>query len=42
MSAQDPTPADRLAGTDLFKGLSRRHLRKVAELARTVQHPARS
>ena len=39
MSAQDPTPADRLAGTDLFQGLSRRHLKKVAELSRTVQHP---
>ena len=39
MSAQDPTPADRLAGTDLFQGLSSRHLRKVAELTQTVQHP---
>jgi CRP/FNR family transcriptional regulator, cyclic AMP receptor protein len=39
MSAQDPTPADRLAGTDLFRGLSRRHLKKVVELSQTVQHP---
>jgi len=38
MSAQDPTPADRLAGTDLFQGLSRRHLKKVVELSRTVEH----
>ncbi len=39
MSAQDPTLAERLAGTDLFQGLSRRHLKKVVELSQTVQHP---
>jgi len=38
MSAQDHTHADRLADTDLFQGLSRRHLKKVVELSQTVEH----